>query len=155
MLLNNPRLSLTVTNKRGFNYLQFAVLKGNTRYVIKLWRSKYQLQKLYFIGYQNAEKKRIKSPKAGMLSSSDNYLNTKLRSSITNTSRIFFFSHLQSKHWESMYHKWKGVFHWISRHWEAKYINHRGNISCDIPTLGSKTRRSDAADIQIWRRSKI
>lgn len=72
MLLNNPRLSMTVTNKRGFNYLQFAVLKGNTRYVIKIRRSKYPLQKLYFIGYRNAEKKRIKSRKAArMLSSSD------------------------------------------------------------------------------------
>ena len=30
-LLDNPRISLTVTNHRGFNYLQFAVLKGNTR----------------------------------------------------------------------------------------------------------------------------
>lgn len=36
MLMNNPRLSMTVTNKRGFNYLQYAVLKGNTRYVIKI-----------------------------------------------------------------------------------------------------------------------
>ena len=72
MLLNNPRLSMTVTNKRGFNYLQFAVLKGNTRYVIKSRRSKYPLQKLYFIGYRNAEKKRIKSRRAArMLSSLD------------------------------------------------------------------------------------
>lgn len=30
-LLDNPRISLTITNQRGFNYLQFAVLKGNTR----------------------------------------------------------------------------------------------------------------------------
>ena len=29
MLLNNPGLALTLTNQRGFNYLQFAVLKGN------------------------------------------------------------------------------------------------------------------------------
>lgn len=29
MLLNNPRLSLTITNHKDFNYLQFAVLKGN------------------------------------------------------------------------------------------------------------------------------
>ena len=33
MLLYNPRLSLTVSNRRGFNYLQFAVLKGYKRYV--------------------------------------------------------------------------------------------------------------------------
>jgi len=31
MMLNNPGLSLKVTNQRGFNYLQFAVLKGNTQ----------------------------------------------------------------------------------------------------------------------------
>ena len=74
MLLNNPRLSMTVINKRGFNYLQFAVLKGNTRYVTKMWPSEYQIQKLYFIGYRNAEKKHIKSRKAGMLNS---LLNTK------------------------------------------------------------------------------
>ena len=29
MLLNNPRLNLTITNHKDFNYLQFAVLKGN------------------------------------------------------------------------------------------------------------------------------
>ena len=29
MLLNNPRLMRTITNHKGFNYLQFAVLKGN------------------------------------------------------------------------------------------------------------------------------
>ena len=33
LLLYNPRLSLTVSNRRGFNYLQFAVLKGYKRYV--------------------------------------------------------------------------------------------------------------------------
>ena len=29
MLLNNPRLIRTITNHKGFNYLQFAALKGN------------------------------------------------------------------------------------------------------------------------------
>ncbi len=31
MLLDSPRLSLTVSNQRGFNYLQQAILKGNKR----------------------------------------------------------------------------------------------------------------------------
>ncbi|XP_020622118.1 E3 ubiquitin-protein ligase MIB2-like isoform X3 [Orbicella faveolata] len=36
MLLDNPRLSLTVCNRGGFNYLHCAVLKGNKRAVEKL-----------------------------------------------------------------------------------------------------------------------